>query len=314
MREQSAIAAVPRKQNPVGKYIRQYWQIWVFILPTLIYYFVFSYMPMYGAQIAFKNFIPTKGIEGSAWVGMKHFARFFDSPYFLEVLGNTLILSLYSLVVGFPLPIAFAILLNYQRNQKFKKVVQTVSYAPHFISVVVMVGMLMLMLSPTSGIINKGIEALGGTSINFLAHSKYFRHIYVWSGVWQSMGYSAIIYIGALTAISPELHEAAMVDGASIWKRIWHIDIPGILPTVIILLIMQTGSLLSVGFEKVYLLQNDINSKYSEVISTYVYKTGLSKGQYSYGSAIGLFNSAVNFCILVVVNTIAKRVGSSSLF
>ena len=315
MVKETTVASNPKKKpNAFIKGVRQYWQIWVFILPTLVYYIVFAYMPMYGAQIAFKDFIPIKGITGSPWVGFKHFIRFFESPYFGEIMGNTIIISLYSLCVGFPIPIIFALLLNYQRNQKFKKIVQTVSYAPHFISTVVMVGMLLLMLSPSTGIVNTVIEALGGQRINFMGEAKMFRHIYVWSGVWQGMGYNAIIYIGALTAISPELHEAAKVDGATIWKRILHIDIPGIMPTIIILLIMQTGSLLSVGFEKTYLMQNNINSKYSEVISTYVYKTGLSRGQFSYGSAIGLFNSAVNFAILATVNAISNKVGSSSLF
>lgn len=294
--------------------LRKYGPIWLFLLPTLIYFLVFVYFPMYGAQIAFKDFIPVKGIQGSPWVGFKHFTRFFNSPYFSEILGNTLILSIYSLVVGFPLPIAFALMLNYQKNLKFKKIVQTASYAPHFISVVVVCGMILLFTSPSSGIINTLIKALGGEPIHFMGKAKYFRHIYVWTGIWQDLGWSAIIYIGALAGVSPELHEAAMVDGATIWQRIWHIDIPGILPTIIILLIMNAGSILGVGFEKTYLLQNDMNTKYSEVISTYVYKTGLSKAQYSYGSAIGLFNSTVNFLILTVVNSIANRVGSTSLF
>ena len=314
MKGTTATVTNAKKPNRFVKGVRQYWQIWVFIIPTIVYYVIFAYMPMYGAQIAFKDFIPLKGIEGSPWVGFKHFIRFFQSPFFGEIMGNTIILSLYSICVGFPLPIVFALLINYQRNQKFKKIVQTVSYAPHFISTVVMVGMLLLMLSPSTGIVNLAIESLGGKRINFMGEAKMFRHIYVWSGVWQNMGYNAIIYIGALTAINPELHEAAMVDGATIWKRIWHIDIPGILPTIIILLIMQTGSLLSVGFEKTYLMQNNINSKYSEVISTYVYKQGLSRAQFSYGSAIGLFNSVVNFAILATVNTISSKVGSSSLF
>ena len=307
-------AAKVRKLNPVAKYIRQYWQVWVFLLPTIVYYIVFHYLPMYGLQIAFKDFVPIKGIAGSPWVGLKHFQRFVTGPFFKEIVWNTIALSLYSLVVGFPLPILFAVMLNYQRNKVFKKVVQTVSYAPHFISTVVMVGMLMLMLSPTSGIVNHIITALGGKAINFMGSANLFRHIYVWSGIWQEMGYSSIIYIGALTAINPELHEAAMVDGATIWKRIWHIDIPGIMPTIVILLIMRTGSLLGVGFEKVYLMQNTVNSKYSEVISTYVYKMGLSRAQYSFGSAVGMFNSVINFVILTVVNTIARKVGSSSLF
>ena len=303
-----------KRISPVAKYIRQYWQVWVFLLPTIVYYIVFHYFPMYGLQIAFKDFVPVKGIMGSPWVGLKHFQRFVTGPFFKEIVWNTIALSLYSLVVGFPLPILFAVMLNYQRNKVFKKVVQTVSYAPHFISTVVMVGMLMLMLSPTSGIVNHMITALGGKAINFMGSANLFRHIYVWSGIWQEMGYSSIIYIGALTAINPELHEAAMVDGATIWKRIWHIDIPGIMPTIVILLIMRTGSLLGVGFEKVYLMQNTVNSKYSEVISTYVYKMGLSRAQYSFGSAVGMFNSVINFVILTVVNTIAGKVGSSSLF
>ena len=303
-----------QKIETVLKDIKANLEIYVLILPTLLYFIIFKYFPMYGAQIAFKNFIPVKGICGSEWVGFKHFIRFFESPYFTEVVLNTFLLSVYSLIAGFPLPIALAILLNYQKNLHFKKVVQTVSYAPHFISTVVMVGMLKIFTSPINGIINKIIVAVGGEAKHFMASPEYFKHLFVWSGIWQNIGWSSIIYIGALSAISIELHEAAIVDGAIIWQRIWNIDLPGIAPTIIILLILSTGSVLSVGFEKVYLMQNDLNTSVSEVISTYTYKMGLIQSQYSFSSAVGLFNSIINFVLLITVNIIARKLGETSLF
>jgi len=306
--------SIPKSEKSFLKVLSQNWEIYLLVLPTIIYFIIFHYMPMYGAQIAFKNFIPVKGIHGSEWVGFRHFIRFFESPYFAEVISNTLALSIYSIVVGFPLPIILALLLNYQKNLMFKKLVQTVSYAPHFLSIVVVVGMIKIFTSPMNGIINNFIVALGGEAKHFMAEPTYFRHIYVWSGIWQDIGWSSIIYIGALSAISIELHEAAIVDGATIWQRIWHIDIPGIAQTIIILLILRTGSVLSIGFEKVYLMQNDLNTTVSEVISTYTYKMGLVRSQYSFSTAVGLFNSIINFIFLVTVNTIARKFSETSLF
>jgi len=305
---------VGRPRMRVRDVLRRDWVLVLFVLPTIIYFLVFAYYPMYGAQIAFRNFIPVKGIWDSDWVGLKHFIRFFTSPFFKQIVGNTLRISLYSLVAGFPFPIILALLLNYQRHKKFTKIVQTVSYAPHFISVVVLVGMLQVFLSPSRGPVSHIIANMGGKMGNILASKKAFDHLYVWSGIWQGMGWSAIIYIGALTGINPELHEAAVVDGATILRRIWSIDLPSILPTIVLLLIMNCGSLLSVGFEKVYLMQNSVNAPVSEVISTYVYKQGIQGAQFSFSSAVGLSNSVVNFTMLVIVNTISRKLTESSLF
>ncbi|MBQ8230330.1 MAG: sugar ABC transporter permease [Lachnospiraceae bacterium] len=302
------------KQKRWKEIIRKNWELYLLLLPTLIFFILFHYYPMYGAQIAFRDFKITKGIWGSDWVGFKHFQRFLNSPYFIEILLNTLRLSIYSLIVNTPLPIAFALMLNYCRNRKFAKVLQTVSYAPHFISTVVMVAMLSLFLSTRSGFVNQAIKALGGQEFNFMASPEAFPHLYVWSGVWQNLGWSAIIYIGSLSSISPELHEAAIVDGATIMQRIRYVDIPGIMNTVIMLLILNVGNVLSIGFEKVFLMSNSLNSSTAEVISTYTYKVGMVQAQYSYSTAVGLFNSIVNFILLVTVNTIARKVSDNSVY
>lgn len=308
-------AAIPlRKKGAFKKSILSYWEIYLMLIPAAVYFLLFHYLPMYGIQIAFRDFLPTKGIWDSNWVGLKYFERFFRSPYFSTLLRNTFTLSLYQLIAGFFPPIALALLLNHQRSERFKKTVQTASYAPHFISTVVLVGMLKVMLSPTMGIVNFAIQALGGEAIHFFARPELFPHIYVWSGVWQSLGWSAIIYVGALSGISPELYEAATIDGASVWKKIWYIDIPGILPTIVIILILNSGSILGVGYEKAYLMQNTQNASTSEVISTYVYKQGLISAQYSYSAAVGLFNSVVNFVFLLIVNTISSKVSKTTLF
>ena len=311
-----------KKQNAVKVHDNKtFWQklkrdfpLILFVLPGLIITFIYSYIPMYGVQIAFRKYNPNKGFMGSQWVGMQHFIRFFNSPYFATTLKNTFILSIYSIIVGFPIPIIFALMLNSFRHKKYRKIVQTVTYAPNFISTVVMCGMLILFLSPSVGIINNVIKSLGGDAINFMAEEKYWRHIYVWSGVWQGMGWSSVIYFAALSGISPELHEAAICDGATKFQRIRYIDLPGILPTATILLIMSCGSVLSVGFEKVFLLQNDLNKGVSEVISTYVYQVGLIDRNLSYSSAIGLFNSAVNAVMLIVVNKISDKLSGTSLW
>lgn len=295
------------------KHLRRTWILYLFVLPALIYLCIFSYAPLYGIQIAFRNYKAHLGIFGSKWVGFKHFETFFSSYNFSTLLTNTLTLSVYQLVVGFPLPIVFAIILHYCAHVKLKKIVQTASYAPHFISLVVLVGMCLLLLA-VNGPVNKIIERTGGTVTNFMGKPELFRHIYVWSGVWQNLGWNAIIYISVLTSVSPELHEAAVVDGANKFQRVWFIDVPSILPTAIILLIMNMGSLMSTGFEKAYLLQNDINLDYSELIATYVYKIGIQKAQFSYSTAIGLFNNVINFVLLVSVNRISRSLSGSSLW
>ena len=295
------------------KKARQNYDLYLLLLPTLIYFVVFHYLPMYGVQIAFKNFNPVLGINGSPWIGFEQFERFFNSYQFWPIIKNSIGLALFEMAM-FPVPIIMALLLNQLTSKRFKSFVQTVTYAPHFISVVVIVGMLYLFLSPRGGIVNQLIVLLGGDPIFFFGISEWFKSLFVFSGVWQSFGWGMIIYLAALTSISPELHEAATVDGASKLRRIWHIDIPGILPTVIILLILNVGNLLNVGFEKVYLMQNPLNLSSSEIIQTHVYKAGLLGAQYSYSTAVGLFNSAINFILLIFINQVARKAGQNSLW
>jgi putative aldouronate transport system permease protein len=293
--------------------IRNY-DLYLFILPALIWYLVFTYGPLYGVQIAFKNFNGALGIWGSPWIGFKHFRNFLTAYSFPILLRNTILLSLYSLVAGFPFPILLALMLNELGFKRYKKIVQTVTYAPHFISMVVMIGMLTLFFSPSMGVFNSIREVFGLQSVSFLTRPEMFRHLYVWSGVWQGMGWGSIIYLAALSAVDPEQHEAAIIDGASRLQRIRYINIPVLLPTITILLILNCGSILSVGYEKVLLMQNDLILDTSEVISTYVYKRGLLRAEYSYSSAVGLFNNVVNVTVLLLVNTVVRKLGQSSLF
>ncbi|NHN29160.1 sugar ABC transporter permease [Paenibacillus sp. S3N08] len=271
---------------------------------------------MYGAQIAFKNFVVTKGISGSDWVGFVHFVRFFNSYEFWRIMSNTIVLSIYTLLASFPFPIILALSLNYVKSQIFKKSVQMITYAPHFISVVVMVGIIIELLDPRNGIVNRLIMGLGFEPVRFMGTPEYFKSIYVWSGIWQSVGFSCIIYLAALSSIDPSLHEAAVVDGATKVQRMWHIDIPGIMPIAIIILIMNVGHMLDVGFEKVLLMQNPLNMRTSEVIDTYVYKVGLASQSmnYSYSAAIGLFKSVINLILLLIVNKIAQTTKQASLW
>lgn len=310
-------AYVNRKPSLRGKRLKgilQNYELYIFLLPAVLYFLIFHYGPMYGIQIAFKNFIPTKGIWGSPFVGLKHFKNFFDSYYFWVLIKNTVGISLYSLVAGFPIPIILALMLNEVKNRRFKKLVQNVTYAPHFISTVVMVGMMVVFLSPSNGVVNEVIKALGGEPISFMTRSSMFKSIYVWSGIWQNAGWGSIIYLATLSGIDQQLHEAAIMDGATRLQRIRFINIPGIMPTMVIMLIMNTGSIMSVGFEKVFLMQNSLNMETSDVISTYVYRMGLLNAQYSFSAAIGLFNSIINFALLVTVNTLAKRLNETSLW
>lgn len=278
-------------------------------ITALVILILFSYVPMYGVQLAFRDYNPIMGITGSPWVGFDHFTRFFNSYQFKQLIGNTLILSLYSLIVGFPIPIILALALNQVKNSKFKKLVQTVTYAPHFISVVVLVGMLGIFFSVNGGLVNEVIKLFGGEPKLFMGEVKYFRHMYVWSGIWQSMGWSAVIYLAALSGVSPELHEAATVDGATKLQRIWNIDLPTILPTIVTLLILNCGSVMSMGFEKAFLMQNPLNMENSEIIATYVYKMGLINAEYGFSTAVGLFNSVINCILLVTVNKVSKKIG-----
>ncbi|MBO1512761.1 ABC transporter permease [Metabacillus bambusae] len=303
----------PRKLKKSRK-ILQNWQLYIFVLPAFLYFLIFHYIPMYGVQIAFKNFIPTLGIWGSEWVGFEHFTRFFESYYFWDLIKNTLGISVYELIVGFPLPIILALALNEVKDSFFKRTVQTVTYAPHFISVVVMSGMIIAFLSPATGIINHGIQFLGFEPIAFLSDPAWFKTVYVLSGVWQSTGWGTIIYLAALAGVDPQHHEAAIVDGATRFQRIWHINIPAIVPTMIILLIMNVGSIMALGFEKILLLQNPLNLESSNVIATFVYQAGLLDAQYSFASAVGLFNAVINAILLITVNKIAKKTSETSLW
>lgn len=288
--------------------------LWLFCLPGIILTFIFSYIPMYGVQIAFRRYNARDGIWGSPWVGLYHFQRFFESPYFASTLKNTLVLSLYGLIVSFPIPIILALMLNSFRHKRYRKIIQVVTYAPNFISTVVMCGMIILFLSPSIGVINQIMQFFGMDAVNFMAKKEYWRHIYVWTGVWQGAGWSSVIFFAALAGISPELHEAARVDGATKFQLIRHIDLPMILPTATILLIMNCGSILSVGFEKAYLLQNSLNTSVSEIISTYVYKVGLLNNDMSYSSAIGLFNTFINMILLISVNKLSSKLSDNSLW
>ena len=292
------------------------WQLYLLCLLPIAWLIIFMYIPMYGNLIAFKRYVPSLGILGSPWVGFDNFLRFFQSYRFFQVLGNTFYLSFYDLVVGFPIPIGLAIVLHYMPIARYKKTVQMVTYAPHFISTVVMVGIIFKLGSQRIGVVNVLLTAVGLPEVNFLGSAQLFGHVFVWTNVWQQMGWGTIIYLAALSSVDPELHESATVDGASIWQRIRHIDFPGILPTVIILLILRTGFILQVGFEKVFLLQNNLNIEASEVIQTYVYKIGIASRNpnFHYATAIGLFQNLVMFLMLIVVNRIARRVSDTSLW
>ena len=289
------------------------WQMYLLVLPAVLYVLIFNYFPIYGLQIAFKNFRTSKGILGSEWVGLKWFIKFVILPIFWQLIRNTLTITLYSLAT-FPIPIIFSLMLNEVRNLRLKKTIQIVSYAPHFISTVVLCSMLTLFLSESRGVLNTIIRMLGGTPKEFLSVSGYFPTIVVWSGVWQELGWNSIIYIAALAGVMPELIEAAKIDGASRLRIIWHINVPTILPTIVILLIMRCGSLLSLGFEKIYLLQNPLNMDSSRIIATYTYELGLLGGQFSFSAAIGLFNTICNVILLFIVNFIAQRLTETSLW
>ncbi len=305
---------VKKKKGHIFQVLKRDMSLWMFCLPGIVLTFIFSYVPMYGIQLAFRRYNGRAGIWDSPWVGLYYFKRFFESPYFDSTIRNTLVLSLYGLIVSFPIPIILALMLNSFRHKRYRKVIQTVTYAPNFISTVVMCGMIILFLSPSVGVINNIMNFFGLDPLNFMAKKEYWRHIYVWTGVWQSTGWSSVIYFAALSGISPELHEAGRCDGATKLQLIRHIDIPSILPTATILLIMNCGSILSVGFEKAYLLQNNLNLTVSEIISTYVYKVGLINNDISYSTAIGLFNTLINLVMLVAVNKAADKLSGNSLW
>jgi putative aldouronate transport system permease protein len=292
---------------------RHYW-LYLMVLPAIVYYLLFHYLPMGGLIIAFKRFNAFTGLFASPWVGLLHFQRFFNSIFFLRLLQNTFILNIYNLAIGFPAPIILALMLNEVRHAFFKRVVQTASYLPYFISTVVITGIIINFLSPSTGVVNNALKAMGFQTINFLNLPQWFRHVYVWTDVWQFIGWGSIIYLAALTGIDPTLYESAEMDGAGRLARMWYISIPCIMPTIMVILLLSLGNLLTVGFEKVFLLYNPNTYATADVISTYVYRAGLQGGQYDFGTAVGLFNSVVNLVLLASFNWIAGRMRQETLW
>lgn len=300
----------------IRRRINRNWQLYVMLIPVAAFFVVFCYMPMYGIVLAFKDYRAMRGIMGSPWAEplTKYFVQFFNSPYFERVVGNTILLSLESLIFNFPLPILLALSINEVRSVKYKKFVQNITYAPHFLSVLVLVGVIRAFCNTDYGIVNTIIRKLGGEGYNWLQRADMFRPLYIGSNIWQDIGWDSIIYIAALAGIDPQLHEAAMMDGANRLQRIWHINLPGILPTMVILLILNSGQIMNVGFEKVYLMQNDLNLSTSDVIATYSYRIGIETVQYSLSTAIGLFNSVINCVLLLIVNTCSRKLSETSLW
>lgn len=312
-----ALAAPRSKARRSGGLLRRMakrYDLYLMLLLPVAWYLLFNYGPLYGLQIAFKNFNPGKGIAGSDWVGFEHFQRFFESYYFKRLLWNTLSINLFSLLIAFPVPILLALIVNEIRSKSFGKLLQNITFIPHFMSVVVIVGILSVFLSPSTGPINKLIEWLGGEPVRFMESAGWFKTIFISSNIWQNMGWQSIIYIAALSGVNPQLYEAAKMDGASRLRRIWHVSLPGIVPVIVILLILDIGHFMDVGFEKILLMQNNLNLEASDVISTFVYTTGILKGEYSYTAAIGLFNSLINLTLLLLVNRFARKTAETSLW
>ena len=306
-RERTTVAGLRRS-------LQRHWTLYLLMVVPLIWFAVFKYIPMSNAVLAFKDYNVIQGIWGSPWIGWRNFEVFFQNPVFWTLVKNTFVLSVYTVAASFPLAIILALALNEIRTGFFKKTVQMVTYAPYFISTVVVVSMTILVLSPRLGIVNEGLGFFGVPAVDFLGNPDYFRHIYVWSDVWQTTGYSAVIYLAALSGIDPALHESAKIDGASRLQRIRHVDLPGIMPTAVIILVLAVGNIMAIGFEKAFLLQNPLNLSKSEIIATYVYKTGLLNADFSMATAIGLFNSVINLVLLFGVNTIAKRITGNGLW
>ncbi len=294
----------------VGKRITQYWQLYLMLLIPLVLTVIYKYIPMYGIQIAFRDYKSVKGIWGSEWVGLKWFQRFFSSPNCVRMIKNTLLLSLYSLLWSFPVPIILALAINQLRFKRFKRSVQTILYAPHFISIMVVCGMLRIFLSPSGGLIN----LIAGSQIDFLSEASAFRTIYIASGIWQDAGWGIIVYMASLATIDPAQYEAARIDGASMFQRIRYIDLPALVPQIVLMLIMSAGNLMNVGFEKTFLLQTDLNKATSDIIAVYVYQQGIEHAKYSYSTAVGLFNTVVNVILLIVVNKITSKISDEVSF
>lgn len=297
-------------KKPILKRMGSYWQLYLMLLIPVVLTIIYKYIPMYGIQIAFRDYKASRGMFGSEWVGLKWFERFFSSPNCVRMIKNTVLLSFYGLLWSFPIPIILALMINQLRFKKFKKTVQTVLYAPHFISIMVVCGMLRVFLSPSGGLIN----LIAGTSIDFLSEASAFRTIYIASGIWQDAGWGIIVYMATLANIDASHYEAAKIDGASMFQRIWYIDLPELMPQIILMLIMSASSLMNVGFEKVFLLQTDLNKATSDVIAVYVYQQGIENAKYSYSTAVGLFNTIVNIILLIVVNKITSKISEDVSF
>ena len=302
------------RTDAIKIYLYKNWQFWALIALPVIYLIIFNYIPMGGIILAFKRFSPRKGIFGSDFVGLMYFRQFLGAPSSLRIIRNTLRLGVYSLLVGFPIPILLALAINEVKHQRLKKFVQIVTYAPYFISLVVLVGIMMRTMDLRTGILNHLIVALGGKPVNFFGSKDIFPHLYVWSGVWQISGYASIIYIAALSGVNPELQEAAIIDGASRVQRIWNVDLPAIRPTIVMMLIFNVGQIMNIGFEKAYLMKNSVNQANAEIISTFVYEIGLKNGDFSFSTAVGLFNSVISLLLFVFVNEISKRLTETSVW
>lgn len=294
--------------------LRRDYQLWIMILPAVAVILIFNYIPMYGIQLAFRDYDFSKGLTGGEWRGLHYFQQFIDSYLFTDLMTNTFLISLVTIVVGFPAPIVLALILNQIRRKRLKNLMQTTVYLPHFISVIVLVGMLNVLLSPETGAVGYLMKSIGLGHINLIASTSTFIPVYVLSDVWQHCGWNSIIYLAALSAVDPQLYDSAKMDGASRWQTIRHVDLPALVPTIIVLFILSMGGILSTGFEKIFLMQNSLNLPVSEVISTYVYRIGIISNQFSYASAIGLFNTVINFAFLLAMNAISKRVSDTSLY
>lgn len=307
-------STVPSRMDQILHHLKRDWQVYVMLLPTVIWLLLFLYKPMYGLQIAFKDYSVFRGIEGSPWIGFAHFEMLFQSDQFLRAVRNTVILSAYSLLVGFPVPIILALMFNEVLNQKFKKTTQTIVYLPHFISSVIIAGIVITAFSPSAGIVNTVLGWFGLESVYFLTRPEWFRPIFIGTGIWQEAGFQSIVYLAAIAGVSPTLYESAVVDGASRWQMMWKITLPSILPTIIIMLIIRIGNLMEVSFEMIILLYQPATFETADVVNTYIYRAGLQGGQYDVAAAAGLFNAVVAFVLVITANTISRRYSRTSLW
>lgn len=308
------VQSKPLSNTSLGYKIKRDRYLLLMVLPCVLYYIIFKYVPIFGIAIAFKDYNMYKGVFASNWVGFKYFRMFFDSPDFFPIIRNTFLLGFYKLLFGFPAPIILALLINEVRNSFYKRFVQTVSYLPHFISNVVVAGIVVMFLSPSSGMVNRLLEMFGMDKINFMVEASWFRTIYVTSDIWQHVGWGTIIYLAALTAIDPQMYEASRIDGANRWQQTLHITLPGIAPAIVILLILDIGKIIEIGFEKVYLLSSPVTYETADILSTYVYRTGLANGNYSYATAIDLFTGIISFIFIIGANQISKKVSEHSIW